>query len=64
MFNIEHVISGFHRSVSEVFALLGHCAASIGSYGHFGVLEDGTYRLSRNVGNLTRTLRNIPEKQI
>ena len=63
MFNIQHVISGFHRSLSDVFALLGRCAASTGSYGRFGILEDVTYKLSRNVGKLTPTLRNIPEKQ-
>ena len=63
MFIIEHAISGFHRSISEVFALLEYCAAPIGSNGRFGVLEDGNYRLSRNVDNLTSTLRNIPEKQ-
>jgi hypothetical protein len=63
MFNIEHVILGFRRGISEVFARLVYCAASIGSYGHFGVPEGGTYRISRNVGNLTPTLRNIPQKR-
>jgi hypothetical protein len=64
MFNIEYVISGFRRSVSEVFTFPRYCAASIGSYGRFGVLfEDGANRLSRNVGNLTSTLHNIPPKK-
>ena len=31
-----YVISGFHRSVNEVFGLLGYCAMSIGSYRCFG----------------------------
>ena len=62
MFVIKHAISGFRRSKSEVFILLWYCEASTGSYGRFGVLEDGNCSLSRNVGNLTTTLRNIPEK--
>jgi hypothetical protein len=63
LFNIEHVISCFRRGMNEVFAHVGHCAASIGNYGRFGDPEGGTYRLTQNVGNLTPTLRNNPEER-
>jgi hypothetical protein len=51
MFIIEHAISGYRRSISEVFTVPGYCEESTGSYVRFGFLEDGNYRLSRNVGN-------------
>jgi len=60
----KHVISGFRHEVPENFALLGYYAASSGNslprfrgqlfgpifQGRFLTLEDGTDRLSRNVG--------------
>ena len=33
---LSYVISGFQRSVNEVFGLLGYCAMLIGSYRRFG----------------------------
>jgi hypothetical protein len=50
------VISGFRRGVNEIRALLGFYAAQKVSFftdvsgQHIGPLEDGTDRLSRNVG--------------
>jgi len=58
----------------EIYNLLGCYAADIGSYlpafrDNLSVpiskglpLENGTYRLSRNVGNYQSMLRNIPEE--
>jgi hypothetical protein len=66
------VISGFHRGVSEVFALeisrsvdwwlvTDVSGQPIGL--DYLTLEDGTNRMSRNVGNYQSTLRNIPQER-
>lgn len=52
---ISPLISGFHRGVSEIFALLGEENRFI--------LEDGTDTLSRNVGNCQSTLRTFPDRE-
>jgi hypothetical protein len=69
-FSKLYVISGFRSGVNEIFPLLGCHAAYIGSYRRFGTicwsiclaLEDGTDRLSRNVGNYQSGLRDFPEE--
>jgi hypothetical protein len=63
------MISSFHYEVDEKCALLGYCAVSSGNSKNptilgFLTLEDGTDRLSRNVGkDLLYLLRNSPEKR-
>jgi len=67
--NTLRVISGFHCALDENCALLRHYAASNCDffYLRFGTTqkpEDGTDRLSRNVGNkLPLSLRNIPKER-
>ena len=51
--NMEHVISGFHHGVNEIFTLLGYYTALIGSYRCFGT----TFRPHlRGSGSLRRLL--------
>jgi len=69
--NTVCVISGFSRSVNEIFALLDCHAAQIGSYRRFGTtfqsrcltLEDVPGKLSRKVSNYQSTLCNITEER-
>jgi hypothetical protein len=76
--NISSVISGFRREVDENCALLGcYSASSVIYYRRFGTIyrsylqgpsgfltsEDGTNKLSRNVGNYHYSLRNNPKER-
>jgi hypothetical protein len=57
-------ISGFRRGVVEVFALLGYCAAYVGSY--LPTFRDSLSVPSSRVkqsNNYKHTLRNIPEER-
>ena len=75
------MISGFRREVDEIRVLLGYVLRSVSGNSlptfrenlpapssrarKFLTLEDGTGRLSRNVGKeLPLALRNVPEERI